>query len=173
MASLQKEVKELRFENQMLVSVKKQDDVILQIRTKLLENLERNNEAFRIQCERICGGPDEGDGEVSFFRFYHYWWSRFQSLTVLIQMLHLQWNFQEWLPWTRWCKDSKRFIKCFGRKTVAMPRGRANFLWSRAGKLEKQGNSWPVVGNGEIPCRRKQKAFRYDVGSITSLRIWN
>ncbi|KXJ80278.1 hypothetical protein RP20_CCG025854 [Aedes albopictus] len=66
--SLQKEVKELRFENQMLVSVKKQDDVILQIRTKLLENLERNNEAFRIQCERICGGPDEGDGELTMLR---------------------------------------------------------------------------------------------------------
>ncbi|XP_021697357.1 protein Hook homolog 3-like isoform X2 [Aedes aegypti] len=63
-ASLQQEVEQLRFENRTLISVKKQDDVILQIRTKLLENIERNRDAFRAQCERMCHSCIEGDREM-------------------------------------------------------------------------------------------------------------
>ncbi|XP_065085535.1 ERC protein 2-like [Ochlerotatus camptorhynchus] len=57
--ALQEEVRKLRFENNMLVSVKKQDDILLQIRSKLLESLERSKEMFKARCEEMTG-----DGEI-------------------------------------------------------------------------------------------------------------
>ncbi|XP_062550059.1 uncharacterized protein LOC134214749 isoform X2 [Armigeres subalbatus] len=66
-ATLRKEVEQLRFENQMLASLKKQDDVMLQIRTKLFENVERNKESYKAQLKQLCrsGSVEEIDEEIN------------------------------------------------------------------------------------------------------------
>lgn len=59
---MQEEVKKLRFENNMLVNVKKQDDILLQIRSKLLNSLENSKEMFKARCDEMS--IYAGDGEV-------------------------------------------------------------------------------------------------------------
>ncbi|XP_055534001.1 girdin-like [Wyeomyia smithii] len=60
---LQAEVQSLRTELKLLEDAKRQNDVLLEIRTKLMENLEADNEKFKKRCEKFCEseGEDEAD----------------------------------------------------------------------------------------------------------------
>ncbi|XP_058833171.1 uncharacterized protein LOC131691040 isoform X2 [Topomyia yanbarensis] len=62
--ALQLELKTLRNDYNTLQKAKKQDDVLLQIRSKLLESLESSKETFRARCEALAKyeGEDEDDG---------------------------------------------------------------------------------------------------------------
>lgn len=56
------EAQQLRIKNNMLVSAKQQDDILLQVRSKLLETLENSKEVFKARCNEVLSY--EGGGEV-------------------------------------------------------------------------------------------------------------
>ncbi|XP_058839268.1 ankyrin repeat domain-containing protein 24-like isoform X2 [Topomyia yanbarensis] len=63
--TLQLELETLRNDYNILQKMKQQDDVLLQIRSKLLDNLGSIKESFKARCEALTrdeGGEDEDDG---------------------------------------------------------------------------------------------------------------
>lgn len=61
--SLRQENEKLRYENSKITNDKKQQDVLFEIRQKLLDNIQRSKEAFKVRCEEFTSY--EGDAEVS------------------------------------------------------------------------------------------------------------
>ncbi|XP_019563325.3 golgin subfamily A member 4 [Aedes albopictus] len=61
-ATLRKETQKLRYENDRLSSAKKRDDVLFDIRKKLLQSIEGSKEAFKAQCDELSSF--EGDAEA-------------------------------------------------------------------------------------------------------------
>ncbi|XP_021707674.1 GRIP and coiled-coil domain-containing protein 2 isoform X2 [Aedes aegypti] len=60
--SLRQENEKLRYENSKITNDKKQQDVLFEIRQKLLDNIQRSKEAFKVRCEEFTSY--EGDAEV-------------------------------------------------------------------------------------------------------------